>query len=89
MSGIRYRELYIGDDRQRGVLFGFFAQCWTSRRPRTTNALELNDIYHALKRTGMLVRWTPESNIRSRNDLTHIGYVKDYDATIAVRLGHK
>jgi hypothetical protein len=53
------------------------------------HALELNDIYHALKRTGMLVRWTPESNIRSRNDLTHIGYVKDYAATIAVRLDHK
>jgi len=50
------------------------------------HALELNDIHLALKRTGMLVRWTPESDIRSRNEFTDIGYVKDYDATIAVRV---
>lgn len=51
-----------------------------------THALELNDIHLALKRSGMLVRWTPESDIRSRNEFTGIGYVKDYDAVIAVRL---
>ncbi len=50
------------------------------------HALELNDIHLVLKRTGMLVRWTPESNIRSRNEFTDIGYIKDYDATVAVRL---
>jgi hypothetical protein len=33
-----------------------------------------------------LVRWTPESDIRSRNEFTGIGYVKDYDAVIAVRI---
>ena len=54
------------------------------------HALELNDIHIALKRTGMLVRWTPESDIRSRNEFTEIGYVKDYDAVVAVRLdGHE
>jgi hypothetical protein len=53
------------------------------------HALELNDIHLALKRTGMLVRWTPESDIRSRNEFTDIGYVKDYDATIAVRLDNR
>jgi hypothetical protein len=54
------------------------------------HALELNDIHLALKRTGVLVRWTPESEIRSRNEFTGIGYVKDYDAVIAVRLdGHE
>ncbi len=58
---------------------------------RTSNghvqhALELNDIHLALKRTGELARWTPESDIRSRNELTNIGFVKDYDATVAVRL---
>jgi hypothetical protein len=54
------------------------------------HALELNDIHLALKRTGALVRWTPESDIRSRNEFTGIGYVKDYDATIAVRIdGHE
>ena len=51
------------------------------------HALELNDIHIALKRTGTLVRWTPESDIRSRNEFTDIGYVKDYDAVVAVRLG--
>jgi hypothetical protein len=54
------------------------------------HALELNEIHLALKRTGMLVRWTPESDIRSRNEFTDIGYVKDYDAGVAVRLdGHE
>gem|GEM_PF-1883659 len=50
------------------------------------HALELNDIHLALKRTGMLVRWTPESDIRSRNEFIGIGYVKDYDAAVAVRI---
>lgn len=50
------------------------------------HALELNDIHLALKRTGTLIHWTPESDIRSRNEFTGIGYVKDYDAVIAVRI---
>ena len=50
------------------------------------HALELNDIHLALKYNRTLVRWTPESDIRSRNEFTGIGYVKDYDAVIAVRI---
>lgn len=50
------------------------------------HALELNEIHLALKRTGELTRWTPESDIRSRNELTNIGFMKDYDATVAVRV---
>jgi len=50
------------------------------------HALELNDIHLALKQTRTLVRWTPESDIRSRNEFTGIGYVKDYDAVVAVRI---
>jgi hypothetical protein len=50
------------------------------------HALELNDIHLALKRTGELAHWTPESDIRSRNALTTIGFAKDYDATVAVRI---
>lgn len=50
------------------------------------HALELNEIHLALKRTGNLVRWTPESDIRSRNELSGIGYVKDYDATVEMRI---
>lgn len=58
---------------------------------RTSNghvqhALELNDIHLTLKKAGELVRWTPESDIRSRNELTNIGFVKDYDATVSVRV---
>ncbi len=50
------------------------------------HALELNDVHLALKQTRTLIRWTPESDIRSRNEFTGIGYVKDYDAVIAVRI---
>ena len=50
------------------------------------HALELNDIHLALKQSRTLVRWTPESDIRSRNEFTEIGYAKDYDAVVAVRL---
>jgi len=50
------------------------------------HALELNDIHLALKQTRTLIRWTPESDIRSRNEFTSIGYVKDYDAVVAVRI---
>jgi len=65
-----------------------------ARQPRSRNgltaklqhALELNEIHLALKRTGVLVRWTPECVIRSSNALTRIGYAKDYDALIAVRI---
>ena len=51
------------------------------------HALELNDIHLVLKQNRTLVRWTPESDIRSRNEFTEIGYVKDYDAVVAVRIG--
>src|SRR3984893_13273264 len=53
------------------------------------HSLELNEIHLALKRTGTLVYWTPETEIRSRNDLTAAGYWKYYDAVVVVRLaGH-
>jgi len=51
------------------------------------HALELNDIHLALKQSRTLVRWTPESDIRSCNEFTGIGYVKDYDAVVSVRVG--
>jgi len=46
----------------------------------------LNEIHLALKRTGALVYWMPEIEIRSRNDLTESGYWKYYDAVVVVRL---
>ena len=50
------------------------------------HGLELNDIHLALKRTRTLIRWMPETDIRSRNEFTGIGYVKDYDAVVEVRI---
>lgn len=50
------------------------------------HSLELNDIHLALKRTGSLVYWMPETEVRSRNDLTPYGYWKYYDAVVVVRL---
>ena len=53
------------------------------------HSLDLNEIHLALKRTGTLVYWTPETEIRSRNNLTSAGYWKYYDAVVVVRLaGH-
>lgn len=50
------------------------------------HSLELNDIHLALKRTGSLVYWMPETEVRARNDFTSLGYWKYYDAVIVVRL---
>ncbi len=50
------------------------------------HSLDLNHVHLALKRTGTLLYWTPEMEIRSRNDLTGGGYWKYYDAVVAVRL---
>jgi|SRR5579872_1073102 hypothetical protein len=50
------------------------------------HSLELNEIHLSLKRTGCLVYWMPEIEIRSRNDLTNNGYWKYYDAIVEVRL---
>jgi len=53
------------------------------------HSLELNEIHLALKRTGSLIYWMSETEIRSRNDLTSQGYWKYYDAVVVVRLaGH-
>jgi hypothetical protein len=46
----------------------------------------LNEIHLALKRTGSLLYWMPETEIRSRSDLTPYGYWKYYDAVVVVRL---
>jgi hypothetical protein len=47
--------------------------------------LDINEIHLALRRRQVLVRWTPESEIRSQNDLTTFHYAKDYDAIVTVR----
>ena len=50
------------------------------------HSLGLNEIHLALKRSGSLVYWTPETEIRSRSDLTSHGYSKYYDAIVTARL---
>jgi hypothetical protein len=51
------------------------------------HSLDLNEIHLALKRSGSLVYWMPETEVRSRSDLTPYGYCKYYDAVVVVRLG--
>ena len=70
----------------RGEYYSGSADIGKESNGHIQHALELNDIHLALKRSRTLVRWTPESDIRSRNEFTGIGYVKDYDAVVAVRL---
>jgi hypothetical protein len=55
-------------------------------RTQVAHFLELNEIHLALKRTGMLVYWTPETEVRSQSDLTFRGYAKYYDAVVMIRL---
>jgi hypothetical protein len=50
------------------------------------HSLDLNEVQLALKRTGSLVYWMPEAEVRSRNDHTPYGYWKYYDAVVVVRL---
>ena len=50
------------------------------------HSLDLNEIHLALKRTGALVYWMPETEVRSKSDLTPYGYWKYYDAIVVVRV---
>lgn len=90
--GVVYSISHAGASEMigRGEYYSRSTQQGKSAGGHVQHALELNDIHLALKRTGMLVRWTPESDIRSRNELTDIGYVKNYDATVEVQIeGHE
>jgi len=49
------------------------------------HAIDLNETHLALKRSEQLMRWTPDTEIRSRNEFTDRGYKKDYDAVVTVR----
>ena len=53
------------------------------------HAIEVNDIHLALKRSQQLVYWMPDTEIRSRNELTECGYRKDYDAVVTVRVARR
>ena len=53
---------------------------------QVAHSLELNSIHLSLLRTGLLARWVPEIQVRSRN--ASMGFVngKIYDAIVTVRL---
>ena len=53
------------------------------------HSLELNELHLSLVRQGVLEEWKPEIAIRSKNELTTHGYVKDYDAIVTVRVDGK
>jgi len=46
----------------------------------------LNELHLSLVRQSVLEEWKPEIAIRSKNELTAHGYVKDYDAIVTVRV---
>jgi hypothetical protein len=71
-----------------GEFFSHFAPTGTSHITdrQLHHFLDLNEIHLALKRSGSLVYWMPETEVRSRNVLTHSGYWKYYDAVVVVRV---
>lgn len=68
----------------------FFESARDFRAGRSNSSLQhhldLNEIRLALKRTGSLICWMSELEVRSRNDLTSCGYWKYYDAIVTVRV---
>ena len=71
----------------RGEYYSGSTDCDKQPPGHVHHALELNEIHLALKRTGTLIRWTPETDIRSHNEFTQSGYWKDYVALVSVRVG--
>lgn len=88
-------EGYVYSISDRGVseLIGL-GEYYTgpTRRPKdgqpskaVYHAIELNEIHLALKRSQQLIQWMPDTEVRSRNELTEDRYCKDYDAVVTVR----
>jgi hypothetical protein len=53
---------------------------------QVAHSLELNNIHLSLLRTGLLARWVPEIQVRSRNISMGVVNGKVYDAIVTVRL---
>ncbi len=97
-DNVRFRnEVFVYSITERGAaeLIGL-GECYAGPIRRAEDgtppkavrhALDLNEIHLALKRSQQLVQWTPESEIRSRNEFTATPYKKDYDAIVTVKLG--
>jgi hypothetical protein len=55
---------------------------------QVAHSLELNNIHLSLLRAGLLVRWVPEIQVRSRNLSMGVRNAKVYDAIVTVRLNN-
>jgi hypothetical protein len=53
---------------------------------QVAHSLELNNIHLSLLRAGLLVRWVPEIQLRSRNLSMDVANGKVYDAIVTVRV---
>jgi len=86
--GVVYSLTRAGESEMigRGEFFAGATDKVEASSGHLQHALELNEIHLALKQSGMLVRWTPGSDIRSRNEFTNTGYAKDYDALVDVSM---
>jgi DNA-binding PadR family transcriptional regulator len=54
------------------------------REINVLHSVELNDIRLTLVKAGIEILWISEGEIRSRNELTHFKFAKDYDAVVTV-----
>ncbi len=59
------------------------------RELQVAHSLELNNIHLSLLRAGLLVRWVPEIQVRSRNAMLGVVNGKVYDAIVTVRLDER
>ena len=58
-----------------------------SSSPHVAHAITLNEIHLRLLKAGCLEEWVHEIEIRSINEFTTEGYVKDYDAVVTLNFG--
>jgi len=56
---------------------------------QVAHSLELNNIYLSLLRAGLLVRWVPEIQMRSRNLSMGVRNGKVYDAIVTIRVDER
>ena len=55
------------------------------QQTRRYHALGLNEIHIALRKSKEFLDWVPGTQVQAENDLTRLGYAKDYDAVVFLR----
>lgn len=55
------------------------------QQTRRYHALGLNEIHIALRKSKEFLDWVPGTQVQAENDLTRLGYGKDYDAVVFLR----